>query len=84
MALSPVEYAAFRAKMIQNGLNLRDCPGSIVITCTAGISTALWKTDAGVVVSMRGDDPVDTIDALFDWIYALFSDFYSLPSEGGQ
>jgi hypothetical protein len=50
----------------------------------AGVSTALWKTDEGVVVSMRGDDPVDTIDALFDWIYGLFSDFYSLSSEGGQ
>jgi hypothetical protein len=78
MALTEIEYAARRVEMIQNGLNFRDVQGSIVLTCKAGVPTALWKTDAGVVVSMRGDDPVETVDALFDWIYQLFHDFYSL------
>jgi hypothetical protein len=84
MPLSNAEYAAFRVQMIQKGLSLRECPGSIVITCTAGVSTALWKTDAGVVVSMRGDDPVDTVDALFDWIYQLFHDFYSCSEDNDE
>jgi hypothetical protein len=84
MALSPVEYAAFRVQMIQKGLSLRGFPGSIVINCTAGVSTALWKTDAGVVVSMRGDDPVDTVDALFDWIYGLFHDFHQCSGDNDE
>tara|TARA_Y100001973_G_C5106354_1_gene285343 strand:+ start:479 stop:733 length:255 start_codon:yes stop_codon:yes gene_type:complete len=84
MPLSNAEYAAFRVQMIQKGLSLRGCPGSIVITCTAGVSTALWKTDAGVVVSMRGDDPVDTVDALFDWIYQFFHDFYSCSEDNDE
>jgi hypothetical protein len=73
MRLSAVEFSAYRAEQIQTKLTSRGIPGSVVITRTAGVSTALWKTSGGVVVSTRGDDPVETIDSLHAWICTLLS-----------
>ena len=76
MALSEIEYAILRIGMIQCGLEYREIEGSISFCITKGIATASWKVDERAVFSTRGEDPIETADALFDLIYTLFYEFY--------